>query len=202
MPSARVQAGGGGNGGAGGGGSGRFKRALLRNLILGLRKGGVASGEMGFHERKSAIKRAADAALAAARGPAPVLEPVAGGGARAGAAAAPFAAVAVAEEDDLQEDREEEPDPPAAAADQAGEQHHGGHHKGVRRRRRRRRWRREGHGEEEGERAERDRAGRESSRHVRVAGGNPRLCRVSESSGRCNAASCEDSPRTKTQKLR
>lgn len=127
-----------------------------------------------------------------------MLEPVAGGGARAGAAAAPFAAVAVAEEDDLQEDREEEPDPPAAAADQAGEQHHGGHHKGVRRRR----WRREGHGEEEGERAERDRAGRESSRHVRVAGGNPRLCRVSESSGRCNAASCEDSPRTKTQKLR
>lgn len=71
MPSARVQAGGGGNGGAGGGGSGRFKRALLRNLILGLRKGGVASGEMGFHERKSAIKRAADAALAAARGAAP-----------------------------------------------------------------------------------------------------------------------------------
>uniref|UniRef100_A0A0E0K649 IBH1-like N-terminal domain-containing protein n=1 Tax=Oryza punctata TaxID=4537 RepID=A0A0E0K649_ORYPU len=68
MPSAsaRVQAGGGG-----GGGSGRFKRALLRNLILGLRKGGVASREMGFHERKSAIKRAADAALAAARGGAP-----------------------------------------------------------------------------------------------------------------------------------
>uniref|UniRef100_A0A0E0CSE8 IBH1-like N-terminal domain-containing protein n=1 Tax=Oryza meridionalis TaxID=40149 RepID=A0A0E0CSE8_9ORYZ len=67
MPSARVQ----GGGGDGGGGSGRFKRALLRNLILGLRKGGVASREMGFHERKGAIKRTADAALAAARGAAP-----------------------------------------------------------------------------------------------------------------------------------
>ncbi|KAL5211496.1 hypothetical protein ABZP36_022343 [Zizania latifolia] len=55
----------------GGGGSGKFKRALLRNLILGLRKGGVASREMGFHERKDAIKRAADAALASARGAAP-----------------------------------------------------------------------------------------------------------------------------------
>ncbi|XP_015689139.2 transcription factor IBH1-like 1 [Oryza brachyantha] len=57
--------------GGGGGGSGRLKRALLRNLILGLRKAGVASREMGFHERKSAIKRAADAALASARGDAP-----------------------------------------------------------------------------------------------------------------------------------
>ncbi|KAF0931109.1 hypothetical protein E2562_002469 [Oryza meyeriana var. granulata] len=70
MPSARVvpgvQAGGGS-----GGGPGRFKRALLRNLILGLRKGGVASSEMGFHERKRDIKRAADAALAATRGGAP-----------------------------------------------------------------------------------------------------------------------------------
>ncbi|KAG8059169.1 hypothetical protein GUJ93_ZPchr0002g23356 [Zizania palustris] len=57
--------------GGGGGGSGRFKRALLRNLIIGLRKGGVASREMGFRERKDAIKRAADAALASARGAAP-----------------------------------------------------------------------------------------------------------------------------------
>ncbi|KAG8072701.1 hypothetical protein GUJ93_ZPchr0006g42224 [Zizania palustris] len=55
----------------GGGGSGKFKRVLLRNLILGLRKGGVASREMGFHERKDAIKRAADAALASTRGAAP-----------------------------------------------------------------------------------------------------------------------------------
>uniref|UniRef100_A0A0D9VM12 IBH1-like N-terminal domain-containing protein n=1 Tax=Leersia perrieri TaxID=77586 RepID=A0A0D9VM12_9ORYZ len=55
----------------GGGGGRRFKQALLLNLILGLKKGGVASREMTFHDRKTAIKRAADAALAAARGAAP-----------------------------------------------------------------------------------------------------------------------------------
>ncbi|KAL5206959.1 hypothetical protein ABZP36_031394 [Zizania latifolia] len=71
MASARGVLGVQGGGCGGGSGSGRFKRALLRNLILGLRKGGVASREMGFRERKDAVKRAADAALASARGVAP-----------------------------------------------------------------------------------------------------------------------------------
>ncbi|KQK01094.1 transcription factor IBH1-like 1 [Brachypodium distachyon] len=52
-------------------GSMEFKQALLEKLLLGLRERGVASGEMGFHERKSGIKRAADTALASARGAAP-----------------------------------------------------------------------------------------------------------------------------------
>ena len=46
----------------------QFKRALLKSLLLGLRERGVASREMGFLERKRAIRRAADAALASARG--------------------------------------------------------------------------------------------------------------------------------------
>lgn len=49
-------------------GSMQFKRALLKSLLLGLRERGVASREMGFLERKRAIRRAADAALASARG--------------------------------------------------------------------------------------------------------------------------------------
>lgn len=52
-------------------GSKQFKQALLKNLLLGLRKRGVASREMSFQERKNAIKHAADAALASARGGAP-----------------------------------------------------------------------------------------------------------------------------------
>ncbi|TVU28841.1 hypothetical protein EJB05_20376, partial [Eragrostis curvula] len=52
-------------------GSKQFKRAILKNLVLGLRKRGVASRDMSFHERKSAVRHAADAALAAARGTAP-----------------------------------------------------------------------------------------------------------------------------------
>ncbi|KAG2662165.1 transcription factor IBH1-like 1 [Panicum virgatum] len=50
-------------------GSKRFRHAILKNLILVLRKG--ASRGMGIHERRSAIRRAADAALATARGAAP-----------------------------------------------------------------------------------------------------------------------------------
>ncbi|VAI50574.1 transcription factor IBH1-like 1 [Triticum dicoccoides] len=49
-------------------GSMQFKRALLKSLLLGLRERGVASREMGFLERKRAIRRAADAALVSARG--------------------------------------------------------------------------------------------------------------------------------------
>lgn len=52
-------------------GSKQFKHAILKNLLLGLRKGGVASRDMSFHERKNAIRHAADAALATARGAAP-----------------------------------------------------------------------------------------------------------------------------------
>ncbi|XP_022684211.1 transcription factor IBH1-like 1 isoform X2 [Setaria italica] len=52
-------------------GSKKFRQAILKNLLLGLRKGGAASRGMGFHERRSAIRRAADAALATARGAAP-----------------------------------------------------------------------------------------------------------------------------------
>ncbi|CAN6245818.1 unnamed protein product [Urochloa humidicola] len=49
----------------------KFRHAILKNLLLGLRKGGAASRGMGFHERRTAIRRAADAALATARGAAP-----------------------------------------------------------------------------------------------------------------------------------
>ncbi|KAL6635267.1 hypothetical protein ACP70R_027938 [Stipagrostis hirtigluma subsp. patula] len=49
----------------------QFKHSILKNLLLRLRKGGVASRDMSFHERKGAIKHAADAALATARGAAP-----------------------------------------------------------------------------------------------------------------------------------
>ncbi|CAN6239196.1 unnamed protein product [Urochloa humidicola] len=52
-------------------GSKKFRHAILRNLLLGLRKGGAASRAMCFHERRSVIRRAADAALATARGAAP-----------------------------------------------------------------------------------------------------------------------------------
>ena len=53
-------------------GSKRFRHAILKNLLLGLRKGGAAASRgMGIHERRSAIRRAADAALATARGAAP-----------------------------------------------------------------------------------------------------------------------------------
>lgn len=52
-------------------GSKQFKRAILKNLLLGLRKGGVASREMSLQDRKNAVRRAADAALATARGAAP-----------------------------------------------------------------------------------------------------------------------------------
>ena len=47
-------------------GSKQFKRALLESLLLGLRK--RASRGTGFHDRKRAIRLAADAALASARG--------------------------------------------------------------------------------------------------------------------------------------
>ena len=50
-------------------GSKRFRHAILKNLLLGLCKG--ASRGMGIHERRSAIRRAADAALATTRGAAP-----------------------------------------------------------------------------------------------------------------------------------
>ncbi|KAK1620555.1 hypothetical protein QYE76_026072 [Lolium multiflorum] len=51
-------------------GSKQFKQALLEGLLLGLRKRGVAASSdiMSFHERKRAIKVAADAALVNARG--------------------------------------------------------------------------------------------------------------------------------------
>ncbi|CAM0943537.1 unnamed protein product [Alopecurus aequalis] len=50
-------------------GSKQFKQALLESLLLGLRKHGVAaSRDTGFHDRKRAIRLAADAALANARG--------------------------------------------------------------------------------------------------------------------------------------
>ncbi|GJM87094.1 hypothetical protein PR202_ga03014 [Eleusine coracana subsp. coracana] len=54
-------------------GSKQFKRAILKNLLLGLRKSGVASRSrnMSFHEKKIAVRHAADAALATARGTAP-----------------------------------------------------------------------------------------------------------------------------------
>ena len=48
-------------------GSKQFKQALLESLLLGLRKRGVAAAP-GFHDRKRAIRLAADAALANARG--------------------------------------------------------------------------------------------------------------------------------------
>ncbi|KAK1620780.1 hypothetical protein QYE76_026297 [Lolium multiflorum] len=51
-------------------GSKQFKHALLEGLLLGLRKRGVAASSdiMSFHERKRAIRLAADAALVNARG--------------------------------------------------------------------------------------------------------------------------------------
>ncbi|XP_062217597.1 transcription factor IBH1-like 1 [Phragmites australis] len=53
-------------------GSKKFKNAILKNLLLGLRKkGGVEPRDMSFDERKTAIRHAADAALATARGAAP-----------------------------------------------------------------------------------------------------------------------------------
>jgi hypothetical protein len=52
-------------------GSNQFKRAILKNLLLRLRKGGVASRDMSLHQRKNAVRHAADAALATARGTAP-----------------------------------------------------------------------------------------------------------------------------------
>jgi hypothetical protein len=53
-------------------GSKRFRDAILKNLLLGLGKGSAAASRgMGLHERRSAIRRAADAALATARGAAP-----------------------------------------------------------------------------------------------------------------------------------
>ena len=48
-------------------GSKQFKQALLESLLLGLRKRGVTAAS-GFHDRKRAIRLAADAALANARG--------------------------------------------------------------------------------------------------------------------------------------
>ncbi|CAL5056188.1 unnamed protein product [Urochloa decumbens] len=52
-------------------GSKKFRHAILKSLVLGLRKSGAASRGMGFHERRSAIRRAADTALATARGAEP-----------------------------------------------------------------------------------------------------------------------------------
>lgn len=59
--------------GSGSGSEQKFRRAILKNLLLGLRKeaGAAASMCASFGERKDAIRRAADAALAAARGTAP-----------------------------------------------------------------------------------------------------------------------------------
>uniref|UniRef100_A0A0A9C998 Uncharacterized protein n=1 Tax=Arundo donax TaxID=35708 RepID=A0A0A9C998_ARUDO len=81
------------------------------------------------------------------------------------------------EKGDLQKCLEEEP--PAAAEEQS-------HGEGGRRSC-------ESHGEEEGEGAERDRARRERDGRLHLAGRNPRLRRVSESSSRCDADSVEDS---------
>ncbi|WVZ73339.1 hypothetical protein U9M48_021658 [Paspalum notatum var. saurae] len=72
----------GGGGGGGGGmpssagsssGSKKFRHAILMNLLLGLRKegGAVSSRGMSFDERRNAIRHAADAALADARGTGP-----------------------------------------------------------------------------------------------------------------------------------
>lgn len=54
-------------------GSKKFRHAILKNLLLGLRKGGAASSSRGMslHERRDAVRHAADAALADARGAAP-----------------------------------------------------------------------------------------------------------------------------------
>jgi len=52
----------------------KFRHAILKNLLLGLRKsGGAASSSSGMslHERRDAVRHAADAALASARGAAP-----------------------------------------------------------------------------------------------------------------------------------
>lgn len=59
--------------GSGSGSEQKFRRAILKNLLLGLRKeaGAAASMCASFGERKDAIRRAADAALAAARGAEP-----------------------------------------------------------------------------------------------------------------------------------
>ncbi|CAD6249158.1 unnamed protein product [Miscanthus lutarioriparius] len=54
-------------------GSKKFRHAILKNLLLGLRKGGAASSSRGMslHERRDAVRHAADAALASARGATP-----------------------------------------------------------------------------------------------------------------------------------
>jgi hypothetical protein len=52
----------------------KFRHAILKNLLLGLRKGGAAASSsrgMSLHERRDAVRHAADAALADARGAAP-----------------------------------------------------------------------------------------------------------------------------------
>uniref|UniRef100_A0ACD5ZAD8 Uncharacterized protein n=1 Tax=Avena sativa TaxID=4498 RepID=A0ACD5ZAD8_AVESA len=49
-------------------GSKQFKQALLESLLLDLQKRGVSLMDMRFHERKRAIRLAADAALVNARG--------------------------------------------------------------------------------------------------------------------------------------
>lgn len=89
--------------------------------------------------------------------------------------------VAAVEDGDgqLQEDHEE------AAPGEAQEQSHGQSSGRCR----------EGHGEEAVQGAEGDGAGRErDGGRVDAAGWNPRLRRVSQSSGRCDAAPVEDSP--------
>jgi hypothetical protein len=51
----------------------QFKRAILKNLLLRLLTGGGVASRRGLslHERKNAVRHAADAALATARGTAP-----------------------------------------------------------------------------------------------------------------------------------
>lgn len=53
----------------------KFRHAILKNLLLGLRKGGggaaSSSSGMSLHERRDAVRHAADAALVNARGAAP-----------------------------------------------------------------------------------------------------------------------------------
>ncbi|XP_066328959.1 transcription factor IBH1-like 1 [Miscanthus floridulus] len=54
-------------------GSKKFRHAILKNLVLGLRKRGAASSSRGMslHERRDAVRHAADAALASVRGTGP-----------------------------------------------------------------------------------------------------------------------------------
>ncbi|KAJ1281403.1 hypothetical protein BS78_04G302900 [Paspalum vaginatum] len=72
-PSGALVGGGGGmSSSSGPSGSKKFRHTILRNLFLGLRReGGAASRGMSFDERRNAVRHAADAALAAARGAAP-----------------------------------------------------------------------------------------------------------------------------------